>query len=174
MAILDSTDNAWIGLRNSYHPGSGNASLSELAQRASVCMTGLCRGCANQDDWDKALLLRRSIWDSSEYAYYLTWAPCCRSDLETLAKVAGRRWENEIAFQAAKGECGLDDYEVRHWHGWYRHITLAMLAHAVLAVLRSRGGKTLPGQVRLSVPEARHLLTRQLWRGWHGLEHFLH
>lgn len=60
------------------------------------------------------------------------------------------------AFLAAKGECGLDHYEVRHWQGWYRHITLSMLAHAVLAVLRG-AKKTSGGQVMLRVPELRHL-----------------
>jgi SRSO17 transposase len=98
----------------------------------------------HQDGWEKALLVRRSIDDPTEYAYYLTYAPQRKSTLKTLARVAGRRWEIEIAFQAAKGECGLDHYEVRHWQGWHRHITLAMLAHAVLAVLRSRGEKNSP------------------------------
>lgn len=94
-----------------------------------------------QDDWEKSLLMRRSIEDTTEYAYYLTYAPGHKSELETLARVAGRRWEIEIAFEAAKGECGLDHYEVRHWQGWYRHITLAMLAHAVLTILRARSKK---------------------------------
>jgi len=99
---------------------------------------------ADQDGWEKALLVRRSIDDTTKYAYYLTYAPKRKSTLKALARVAGRRWEIEIAFQAAKGECGLDHYEVRHWQGWYRHITLAMLAHAVLAVLRSRGEENSP------------------------------
>ena len=51
---------------------------------------------------------------------------------------AGKRWEIEIGFEATKGECGLDQYEVRRWQGWYRHITLALLAHAVLVALRVR------------------------------------
>ena len=42
------------------------------------------------------------------------------------------RWMVEECFEAAKGEVGLDQYEVRSWHGWYRHITLAMTAHAFL------------------------------------------
>lgn len=88
--------------------------------------------------------------------------------------MAGQRWQIEQAFQAAKGECGLDHYEVRSWHGWYRHITLAMLAFAALVTLRSKGEKSPIGQVPLSVPELRHLLTHQLWRGWHGVEHLLH
>jgi hypothetical protein len=67
--------------------------------------------------------------------------PAQKTTLETLVRVAGQRWQIEQAFQAAKGECGPDHYEVRHWQGWNRHITLAMLAHAVLAILRVRGEK---------------------------------
>jgi SRSO17 transposase len=59
--------------------------------------------------------------------------------MEALVRVAGERWKIEQCFETAKGECGLDHYEVRHWQGWYRHITLSMLAHAVLSVLRARG-----------------------------------
>jgi len=94
-----------------------------------------------EDGWSHGLLVRRSIEDEPEHAYYWFYAPSCKATLETLVYVAGQRWQIEQAFQAAKGECGLDHYEVRHWQGWYRHITLAMLAHAVLAVLRSRGEK---------------------------------
>jgi SRSO17 transposase len=52
-----------------------------------------------------------------------------------LVRVAGMRWQIEECFQAAKNECGLDQYEVRRYVGWYRHITLSMLAHAYLAVM---------------------------------------
>jgi len=51
-------------------------------------------------------------------------------------RVAGTRWTIESCFEAAKGEVGLDQYEVRSWTGWHRHVTLAMLAHAYLAVVR--------------------------------------
>jgi SRSO17 transposase len=94
-----------------------------------------------EDGWSHGLLVRRSIEEQPEHAYYWFYAPTRKTTLETLVRVAGRRWQIEQAFQAAKGECGLDHYEVRHWQGWYRHITLAMLAHAVLAVLRARGEK---------------------------------
>jgi SRSO17 transposase len=57
--------------------------------------------------------------------------------METLVAVAGRRWAIEESLEAAKGEVGLDHYEVRHYHGWYRHITLAMLALAYLAIVRT-------------------------------------
>jgi SRSO17 transposase len=53
--------------------------------------------------------------------------------------VAGSRWRVEQCFEGAKQEVGLDEYEVRSWQGWYRHITLACLAHAFLTVLRAHG-----------------------------------
>src|SRR5262249_53265794 len=57
--------------------------------------------------------------------------------LRTRARVAGRRWRIEQSLELAKGEGGLDPYEVRRWEGWYRHMTLAMFALAYLAVLRA-------------------------------------
>jgi SRSO17 transposase len=96
---------------------------------------------SKQDGWARALLVRRSIEEKPEFAYYLCYAPNGQDTIETLVRVAGQRWKIEQAFETAKGECGLDHYEVRHWQGWYRHITLSMLAHAVLSVLRARGEK---------------------------------
>ncbi len=96
---------------------------------------------SKQDGWTRALLVRRSIEEKPECAYYLCYAPSGKDRIETLARVAGERWKIEQCFETAKGECGLDHYEVRHWQGWYRHITLSMLAHAVLSVLRARGEK---------------------------------
>jgi SRSO17 transposase len=96
---------------------------------------------SKQDGWARALLVRRSIEEKPECAYYLCYAPSGKDTIETLVRVAGERWKIEQAFETAKGECGLDHYEVRHWQGWYRHITLSMLAHAVLSVLRARGEK---------------------------------
>ena len=94
-----------------------------------------------QDGWTHGLLVRRSIEQEPEHAYYWFHARVAKATLGTLVRVAGQRWQIEQAFQAAKGECGLDHYEVRSWHGWYRHITLAMLAFAALVTLRSRGEK---------------------------------
>jgi SRSO17 transposase len=74
--------------------------------------------------------------------YYVVYAPRTKVTRQTAVNVAGRRWEIETGFEAAKGECGLDQYEVRRWQGWYRHITLALLAHAVLVTLWVRGKKT--------------------------------
>jgi SRSO17 transposase len=94
-----------------------------------------------EDGWSHGLLVRRSIEEQPEHAYYWFYAPTRKATLESLVRVAGQRWQIEQAFQTAKGECGLDHYEVRRWQGWYRHITLAMLAAAVLAILRARGEK---------------------------------
>lgn len=80
---------------------------------------------------ERWLLLRRSRTDG-KLAYYVCYAPAA-TDLQTMVQVAGMRWMIEECFEAAKGEVGLDQYEVRSWHGWYRHITLAMTAHAFLA-----------------------------------------
>ncbi len=85
--------------------------------------------------WRKGLLVRRSIAEPDELTFYLTLAPPA-SELATLVRVAGTRWTVEACFEAAKSEVGLDEYEVRSWTGWHRHITLAMLAHAYLAVVR--------------------------------------
>jgi SRSO17 transposase len=96
------------------------------------------------DGWATGLLVRRKLDEPDEVTFYLTLAPE-GTDLATLVRVAGTRWTIEACFEAAKGEVGLDEYEVRSWTGWHRHVTLAMLAHAYLAVVRSvavggRGG----------------------------------
>ena len=95
------------------------------------------------------LLVRRSLTDPSELAYYVVYAPRAKATLHTLLQVAARRWEIEVGFEATKGECGLDQYEVRRWQGWYRHITLSLLAHAALVVLRKREKKNTAGSDRL-------------------------
>jgi SRSO17 transposase len=91
--------------------------------------------------WQKGLLIRRKIKKPQEFTFYLTLAPAATT-LAELVRVAGTRWTIESCFEAAKGEVGLDQYQVRSWTGWHRHITLAMLAHAYLAVLR----KTADGE----------------------------
>jgi SRSO17 transposase len=96
------------------------------------------------EGWEHALLVRRSISQEKDLAYYVVFAPA-RTPLEEMVRVAGSRWSIEECLESAKGEVGLDQYEVRLWDGWYRYITLALLAHAYLAVLRFRaeaaGGK---------------------------------
>jgi len=98
------------------------------------------------DDILHALLVRRSL-TVGELTYYVVFAPV-NTPLQNLVNVAGQRWKVEECFELAKDEVGLDQYEVRHWTGWYRHITLAMWALAYLTVTRSQTNapqKTLNG-----------------------------
>jgi SRSO17 transposase len=81
------------------------------------------------------LLVRRSRADG-ELAFYACYGPAA-TPLIGLVRIAGARWAVEEGFEQAKGEVGLDHYEVRRWPGWYRHVTLALLAHAFLAVTRA-------------------------------------
>jgi SRSO17 transposase len=82
------------------------------------------------------LLMRRRRSDGG-LAFYACYGPATTS-LLGLVRVAGTRWVVEEGFEQAKSEVGLDHYEVRRWPGWYRHITLALLAHAFLAVTRTQ------------------------------------
>ena len=82
------------------------------------------------------LLARRSVTDPTEVKYFLSNAPTTAT-LPTLARVASTRFAVEQCFKETKGQTGLDQYEVRRWHSWHRHITLAMLAHAWLTVTRA-------------------------------------
>ena len=82
------------------------------------------------------LLVRRKLGEPQEMAYYVVYADA-ETTLGEMLRVAGARWAIEESFETAKGEVGLDQYEVRSWHGWRRHITLALLAHAYLTVTRA-------------------------------------
>src|SRR4051794_41151839 len=90
--------------------------------------------------WARWLLARRSIPTSPseepELAFYVCAGPA-ETPLEQLIAVAGSRWRVEECFQGAKNEAGLASYQVRDYTAWYRHITLAMLAHAYLSATRA-------------------------------------
>jgi SRSO17 transposase len=96
--------------------------------------------------WTRYLLVRRLLTRNAkgelELAYYLCCAPAGTTD-EDLIKVAGSRWAVEECFQTAKTETGLDQYQVRRYDAWYRHVTLAMLAHAYLSVTAATAPKAL-------------------------------
>ena len=106
--------------------------------------------------WATGLLVRRKLDEPDELTFHLTLAPE-GTDLATLVRVAGTRWTIEACFEAAKGEVGLDEYEVRSWTGWHRHVTLAMLAHAYLATLRKVvvGGRNVARPGSRSAPAHR-------------------
>lgn len=101
-----------------------------------------------QRGWKRWLLVRRSISDPKEVTGYITLARA-HTSLSALVRVAGMRWTVEESIQIAKGEVGLDHYEVRSWRGWYRHITLAMGAQALLSILRAKEGAEVAPKKRL-------------------------
>ena len=82
-------------------------------------------------------MVRGSLSNPGELAYYVCYGPA-RTSLAELARVDGTRWAIAECFEEAKGQVGLDQYEVRRWDGWYRHIMLSMLAHAYLSVIRHK------------------------------------
>jgi SRSO17 transposase len=96
--------------------------------------------------WKTGLLIRRKKGQKGQphqFTFYLTRSPE-ETSLAELVRIAGQRWRIESCFEEAKGETGLDEYEVRSWTGWHRHITLSMLAHAYLTVVRQHaiGGRS--------------------------------
>ena len=105
------------------------------------------------------LLARRSIAKPGELAYYVCFGPDGTA-LEELVRVAGTRWAIEECFEEAKGQVGLDQYEVRRWDGWYRHITLAMLAHAYLSVIRHQATLQDTTGEKGAVPAGTKVLSR--------------
>jgi SRSO17 transposase len=109
--------------------------------------------------WQRWLLVRRQVDQPTELAYYRVFAPA-RTSLAAMVKVAGTRWAVEECFETAKGEVGLDQYEVRSWSGWYRHITLALLAHAYLTVVRARAQTAEPRKKKTPrYPQPPHRIT---------------
>ncbi|MEW1721102.1 hypothetical protein [Streptomyces sp. NPDC093109] len=101
-------------------------------------------------DWARWVIARRrpDEADPSKRDYYLAWGPE-RTTVEELVQVPGARWRVEEGIKLAKSAAGMADYEVRSWHGWYRHITLAQLAAAFLAAQTAAAGAddALSGQV---------------------------
>jgi len=108
--------------------------------------------------WRHALLVRESLKPNAkgeyEPAYYVVFAPVDVT-LQEVVQVAGTRWAIEQGFETAKQEVGLDEYEVRQYGAWYRYITLALFAHAFLAVIRSHAAPRKKG-TRGSRPVRRH------------------
>ena len=92
--------------------------------------------------WTRGLLIRRHI-TSGDLAFFSTWCPAGTA-MATLVTVEGHRWSIEDSFEAAKNELGLDHNETRSWHGWHRHVSLVMLAFAMLAAIRHQANAALP------------------------------
>jgi SRSO17 transposase len=103
--------------------------------------------------WTRGLLIRRSLADG-ECAYFTTWCPA-GTTIETLVTVEGQRWVIEDAFETAKNELGLDHNESRSWHGWHRHVSLVILAFAMLATIRCRANAPPPQKTLISLTRRR-------------------
>ena len=103
--------------------------------------------------WTRGLLVRRSIAEG-ECAYFTTWCPA-GTTIETLVKVEGHRWAIEDAFETAKNELGFDHNETRSWHGWHRHVSLVMLAFAMLAVIRHHANAPTPPKTPIRLARTR-------------------
>jgi SRSO17 transposase len=104
--------------------------------------------------WTRGLLIRRDPGDGG-CAYSSTWCPA-GTGIEVLAAVEGRRWAVEDAFETAKNELGLDHNETRSWHGWHRHVSLVMLAFAMLATIRHRANQTQAPPPKRGLPTMPH------------------
>jgi SRSO17 transposase len=96
--------------------------------------------------WTRGLLIRRSLSDQ-DLAFFSTWCPA-GTPIDTLVRVEGHRWAIEDAFETAKTELGLTHNETRSWHGWHRHVSLVMLALAMMAVVRQRANNLISPQKR--------------------------
>lgn len=102
--------------------------------------------------WTRGLLIRRNISDG-DLAFFTTWCPA-GTHIQALVAVEGRRWAIEDSFKTAKNELGLDHNETRSWHGWNRHVSLVMLAFAMMAVIRYHANDVTP-QKRPKMPTIR-------------------
>jgi len=113
------------------------ADLDDVAQYNSTLM----------GQWTRGLVIRRNIVDGA-MAFFSTWCPK-GTPAKKLIAVEGRRWAIEDSFETTKNELGLDHNESRSWHGWHRHVSLVMLAFAMMAAIRHHANaaplkKTLP------------------------------
>ena len=96
--------------------------------------------------WTRGLLIRRNINDG-DLAFFTTWCPS-GTTIETLVGVEGHRWAIEDSFETAKNELGLDHNETRSWHGWHRHVSLVMLAFAMMAAIRHHANAAPPPKTK--------------------------
>ncbi len=121
-------DDAWVRLSC----GDG----AKGPRRYDWAWVAVPRWVDREGPWRQWVLVRRSIVDPTEVAYYLIFGPAATTVAQAV-QVVGARWTIEAGFERAKGEVGLDQYEVRRWDGWHRHVTLCLLADAFLAVTRA-------------------------------------
>jgi SRSO17 transposase len=141
-AIAGALDPA-VWRRLSAGEGAKGPRLHDWAYLELADLDGEAEGYAGSRGlWTRGLLIRRSLADG-ELAFFSTWCPA-GTPAETLVSVEGHRWAIEDAFETAKTELGLDHNETRSWHGWHRHVSLVMLAFAMLAAIRRHANAPAP------------------------------
>jgi SRSO17 transposase len=142
-------------------PTDGSGQPAKAQQWVCLTLSDTC--AAGMSRW---LLIRRCADDPGELAYHVAYGPAGTTVAE-LVHVCDARWQIEEGFAQAKGETGLDQYEVRGWGAWHRFVTLCLLVHAALVVLRcqadvpdARGhdGAPTADLLPLTVPEVRRLV----------------
>jgi SRSO17 transposase len=134
-------DNVWKTVTVGAETPSADRQVWACLPLSEACAPGMRR-------W---LLIRRKGDDGSELAYYLAYGPKNTSEVELL-RVCGVRWQVEECFAQAKGEVGLDQYEVRTWDAWHRFVTLCLLAHAGLGVMRLAAHRDEFGERGAAIP----------------------
>ena len=127
-----------LGERLCPEPSLGPWACLELSE---ACAAGMRR-------W---LLVRCDAEDPDEHRYFLAYGPEATA-VEELVRVCDERWQIEECFAQAKGEVGLDQYEVRKWDAWHRHATLCLLAHAYLVVTRQAARQEEAGEKGAPIP----------------------
>ncbi len=132
---LDASD--WQ--RRSAGPGTKGPRLYDWAYLELADLDAAEFNMALSGAWTRGLLIRRSLADG-KLAFFTTWCPA-GTTAEKLVQVEGCRWAIEDSFETAKTELGLDHNETRSWHGWHRHISLVMLAFAMMASIRHRANQ---------------------------------
>src|SRR4051794_229965 len=142
---------AWARL--SAGEGTKGARLHDWAYLELADLEAAEYGDGLSGPWTRGLLVRRSIADG-ELTFFATWCPA-GTGIATLVRVEGRRWAIEDGFETAQTELGLDHNEPRPWHGWHRHVSLVMLAFAMLAAIRRRANEAPPPKTPIRLARAR-------------------
>jgi len=135
--------------------------IKEGSKGPIVCDFAFLRVTESRDNLPGAelwLIIRRNLDDSSEIKYYFSNAPV-NMPLHEFVRISGMRWPIETVLEEAKGEVGLDQYEMRSWQGWHHHMVLVSLAHHFLVRLRIRFQEQAPA---LTIYQVRLLLSSVL------------
>jgi len=133
-------------------PGTKGERPCDWAYRELADLDAAEHDAARAGLWTRGLLVRRSLTDG-ELAFFSTWCPA-GTGIATLVAVEGRRWAVGDAFETAKTELGLDHNETRSWHGWHRHVSLVMLAFAMMSAVRHRANQLPPPKRRSRLRQA--------------------